>query len=408
MEAAVEILEQAQNTVYLCREPILDPDKALFGYQIRSWDPVEGSLDANIETARTLTHTLIDIGIDHMVGSAMALIDMPTDFLTGSLTLPLDPERVVIGVMNSVAPTPDVLAGVRDLRAAGMQIALSMVDGGLDSTPLLDLAQIVKIDPRGRVASDLAGQVALLRQRGVETLIADQVSTPEQFATCKDAGFDYFQGFFFAEPDLIAGQQLPSSQLSLLQLMSKAWQPDVELDDLEVLIRADVALTYKLLKFINSAAFSLRSEINSIKSALVTLGLRNLARWISLLAIATMEDGNRELATVALVRARLCELRAEREGKKKEAPIYFTGGLLSILDALLGKEMKEVIEYLPLSEELNAALVDRRGPLGAAIARAVAHERGECGRETDAVAGGEAAEDYLAALSWARETLEAC
>ena len=393
--------------VRLARQPILDREEQLHAYELlfRSERDDGEFPDGNTATARVLTHAFVDIGIDEVIGNSLAFVNMPEDFLTGQLSVPLNPAQVVIEVLETVDPTPQVLAGIEALKEGGYTIALDDFRYRPELHGFLKLADLVKIDISQYGEADLAEQVTLLRGLGVPALLAERVETQTEYRRCLDLGFDYFQGYFFAKPKLLEGRQIPSNDLTLLQLMSKVWQPEFDMGEIEELITQDVALSYKLLRFINSAAFVTRREIDTIHGAVVILGIRNLARWISMLTVSSLEGSGNALTELALVRGRACELIALERGQRGDAPVYFTAGLLSILDALTGKPMGEALELLPLSPELNAALLRREGPIGEILAAVISYEQGTpdhgLGVENSALTNA-----YVQAILWARQMQE--
>lgn len=386
----------------MARQPILDAAGDLFGYELLFRDMGEAEAvfeNGNIATARVLTHSLIDIGLDTLTGDRPAFVNMPEDFLSGELTVPLDPRQVVLEVMENVDASPEVLNGIAQMRETGFRVCLSHSATNTTLYDLLDYADMVKIDVLDADPKALRAEVENLRERQITCLIASRVETHVMQKLCEELGFDYFQGFYFAEPEIVHGKQIPSNELTLLQLMSKSWQPDVDLGEIEDLITQDVSLSYKLLRFINSAAFVTRREIDTIHGAVVVLGIRHLARWISMLTVSSLDQSGTALTELALVRGRMCELVALARGEKHDAPTYFTAGLLSTLDALLGMPMAETLDLLPLSDDLNNALLAREGPVGETLASVIAYEQGQWGNAeaqllTDA---------YLDAVSWTRQ-----
>lgn len=390
-------------SVWVARQPILDRDGSIFGYELLFRNPGQQEAtfgDGNVATARVLTHTLIDIGAETVVGEHLAFVNMPEDFLNGQLTVPLDPARYVLEVQEDAEPVREVVDGIEALREDGFRICLSHSASNVNTYDLLHLADLVKIDVPSLTADDLRREAESIRSLAQIRLIALRVETQEEYGYCRDLGFDYFQGYFFARPQIVEGRQIPGNDLTLLQLMSKVWQPEFDLGEIEELIAQDVSLSYKLLRFINSAAFVTRREIDTIHGAVVILGIRNLARWISMLTVGSLESSGNALTELALVRGRTCELIALGREHKHDAPIYFTAGLLSILDALTGMPMQDALQLLPLSPELNDALRERKGPIGQTLANVIKFE--QTAESDDPTL----AQTYLDALAWARQMQE--
>ncbi|TNF36072.1 MAG: HDOD domain-containing protein, partial [Gammaproteobacteria bacterium] len=186
-------------------------------------------------------------------------------------------------------------------------------------------------------------------------------------------GFEYFQGYFLSKPRIIQGKSLPSNKLAVLNLLSVLQNQDSEIEELEEAISFDVSMSYRILKLINSAFFNLSNKIESIRQAVVILGRKQLASWASMMALATMSDRPSEMIHMAMTRAKMCEIIAEKARIKPLEP-YFTVGLFSALDLLMEKELAEIIKPLPLSEDIVAALLERKGILGDALKCVLAYE----------------------------------
>lgn len=242
------------------------------------------------------------------------------------------------------------------------------------------------------------------RLRGYNVrLLAEKVETHDDLAFCRELGFDYYQGYFFCKPDLVRERRIPGNRLAVLLLLAKLQDPETDFSELEALIAQDVSLSYKVLRLINSAFYARPTKVESIRQALILLGTRLVATWVTLIAMASVEDKPTELMTTAMVRGRMCEMlaRAQRVPNKD---MYFTAGLFSVLDALLDAPMAEVLERLPLSDELEQALLDGTGPLGATLQAVLAYERAEWDAiDLPGVEPHVLAAAYLDAIAWAHD-----
>ena len=239
--------------------------------------------------------------------------------------------------------------------------------------PLLRIAKIVKIDVMALTRGEIDRHRRLLRSFGVR-LLAEKVETQADFRHFHAIGFDYFQGYFLSKPTVIRGRRMPSNRLVILELIARLADPDVDVEELKSLIESDVGLSFKLLKYINSALFGLAKRVDSMRHAVVLLGLREIKRFATLGLIASIEDKPAELLRISLVRARMCELIAEALGRGG-GEIHFTVGLFSTADALMDAPMAEVIASLPLSDDVVQALADRSGPLSDVLKIAIDCER---------------------------------
>jgi EAL and modified HD-GYP domain-containing signal transduction protein len=245
--------------------------------------------------------------------------------------------------------------------------------------------------------------VAILRQFEVK-LLAEKVETQEDYAYCKELGFDYFQGYFFCRPNIVKGRHTPSSKLTIMRLLAKINEPNLDFKDLEKLIIHDVSLSYRILRYINSALYSLSNKVESIHRAITLLGLKAIRSWITILAMSKIDDKPYELMMVALSRAKMCETLADQQ--RLDPNTAFTVGLLSTLDALMDKNLDDLLKDLPLSEEINAALLSFDGPLGKTLHAVLAYERGEwdTALAVSDFSTVDLSDTYLQAIRWSEDT----
>jgi c-di-GMP phosphodiesterase len=234
-------------------------------------------------------------------------------------------------------------------------------------------------------------------------LIASKIEDHHTFEFCKQVGFDYFQGYFFCQPKTVTGKGIPSNRLTQMRLMSVLQNPRCELEELERSITNDLGVSFRLLRWINSAYFSLPRTVNSVREALVLLGVRNVRSWALLMTLATIDDQPSELIRTAMVRAKMCELIAKAIDRP-DPDAHFTVGLFSVVDAFMNMRMEDVLGELPLSPEVAGALRDQSGPLGEVLSWVLTYERGrfEClepAPEADAMLR----DAYLVALRFAEE-----
>ncbi|MFQ5509798.1 MAG: EAL and HDOD domain-containing protein, partial [Leptospirillia bacterium] len=240
--------------------------------------------------------------------------------------------------------------------------------------PLVDRAEVIKVDVLGLEDAEIARQFGQLQAFPVKYL-AEKVETQEQFEFCRDLGFDYFQGHFLSHPKVIQGRRITTNRMPVLRLLAELNSPDARVDKLETLIGQDISLSYRLLRYINSAFFNLTREVDSINHALVLLGLKDVRRWATLISLAESSDKPHELMVTAMVRAKMCELLAEELGESNPDG-FFTVGLFSVLDALMDAPMEEMLEALPLSEDISQALLAHEGKFGKVLSCTLAYEDG--------------------------------
>jgi EAL and modified HD-GYP domain-containing signal transduction protein len=281
----------------------------------------------------------------------------------------------VLEIPENLPIDRDLIEAVKDLSNSGHRIALDDIADPLKIRPLLGYVDIVKFDLIASDRNRLREDIALLKQFNVK-LLAEKVETHEEHQLCKQLGFDYFQGYFLCRPKTIQGKKISPAGIVVLQLLNQFQDPDVDFAKLEGIIAQDVLLGYKLLQLVNSAHFGLPRRIESIRQAISLLGLEQLRGWLTLFMFTKTWGKPQELTTLAMLRAKLCELMARARGESKPER-YFMIGLFSVLDALLDAPMEQVILHLPLSEEAAEALLYRTGTLGSFLQCVVAYERGQ-------------------------------
>jgi EAL and modified HD-GYP domain-containing signal transduction protein len=395
--------------IYIGRQPIFDRDLNVFAYELlfrSSTHNSAGSFDGDQATSQVIVNAFIEIGLDQIVGGARAFINLTRSFVTSNAPLPFPKDRVVLEVLEDIHPDTEVIAGVRNLAAQGYSMALDDFVYDDILKPLIELAQFVKIDLMALSREQLNEHVRLLRSYNVK-LLAEKIETQEEFEHCKSLGFDYFQGYFLSKPNIVQGTQLPPNRLAVLQLLPKLQDPDTDTSEIEKLVGQDVALSYKLLRYINSAFFALPKKIDSIRQAVVYLGTQSIKTWVTLLVVAGLGNKPAELVIQAMQRAKMCELLAQT-AKRKNTEAYFTVGLFSLLEALMDTPLEKILEALPFSEDIRNALLKQEGPYGEALACVIAYEKGDFLRaHFDRLAPSQMTDTYLASARWADQSANA-
>jgi EAL and modified HD-GYP domain-containing signal transduction protein len=365
------------NDIFIGRQPIYDNDLRIQAYELLFRNSQTNSADVVDGDAATsqVINTLIDFGLENLVGDRPAYINFTRAFLLGEYPIPFTTEPIVIEVLEDIEVDDEMIRSVQQLSEQGYTIALDDFVYEPRLKPLVSLASIVKVDCLIHDRDSLRRQVASLKQFPVK-LLAEKVETHDEFEFCKELGFDLYQGYFLAKPRLVQGQRIPTNKLAILDLLAKLRDPAVRIVDLEETIRNDVALSYKLLRYVNSSAFAIRRKIESVQQAIVLLGLECVRKMVTLIALSGMDDKPLALTVTAVLRARMCELLAEALGRD-DSEMFFTAGLFSTLDVLMDSSMSEIVKELPLSNDLQNALVANEGVLGSALSCVISCELGE-------------------------------
>jgi len=386
--------------VAVARQPILDRDEVIRGYELLYRPTGSGAVGPDGATSNVIVRALADIGLDALVGDRKAWVNVTREFLLEVRPLPLPPERTVIELLEGQTVDDELLAVLGELRAAGFRIALDdfRFDPGWER--LVEHADAVKLDIRELPGAALAEAAERLRRPGLY-LLAEKVETREEYEHCRALGFDAFQGYFFAQPLLVEGGTVPTHRLAGLATLAQAGD-DASFEELERLISQDAGLAYKLVRLANSAYVGSRTSVASVHGALTLMGTINVRRWSMLLALAGFTDRPQHLLATGLLRARQCELLARCP---VDPAVAFTVGLFSILPALAGTTMEALVGGLPFDEAVSGALLEQDGEEGALLSGVLAFERGDF--EACAAYGIdllELADVYRAALAWVEQT----
>ena len=389
--------------IYLARQPIYDRQLDVYAYELlyRAADEAtapEGLGDQ--ATYTVLVNAMTEIGLAELVGPHYAFVNLTRGFVVGDNPLPFSGNKIVVEVLEDIAVDDEVIAGIKRLAAEGYMIALDDFVYDESLRPLVELADLIKIDLLALEQKQLVEHVEILKGFEVK-LLAEKVETQAAFELCKALGFDYFQGYFFCKPKVLKRQRIPANQLAVMQLLSKLQDPDVDIDVLGEAISNDVSLSYRLLRYVNSAMFSLPKKVESLRQAVVFLGLKTVKEMVMVLAMSDTKDKPHELLVTSLVRAKMCELLATSSNLPNDEGCFIVG-LFSVLDALLDVEMAKLLPALSLSDDINQALLMREGDIGDVLAAVVAYEQGQW--DLPVLQKFEQAhmnKAYLAALAWA-------
>ena len=379
MLAAQAALGADSASAFVGRQPLFDRRLDVVGYEILfRGGPVPNRAiisNENQATSNVILNTFTDIDLEEILGGKRALINLTRDLILEGVPTLLPPERVIIEVIETSTVDDRLVAALHRLRSQGYTIALDDWISFSKLRPLLPVADIVKIDIQEFDAKRLIAEVGWLKTFGVQ-LVAEKVQTYAELRRCRELDFDYFQGFFLSRPQVLKRTAVPPNQIDTLELITHMQDPEVAIEDLAAIIRRDVALSYKLLRIVNSAYYSLPRHVESIKDAIVLLGTRQIGSWVSLINLAQIARKPKELTITALVRARMCELVATLSGRS-DSEAFYTVGLFSVLDALLDVPLEAALEALPLSTEAHDALAKREGIMGRTLAGVIAYEQGD-------------------------------
>ena len=393
-------ITRTATDVLIARQPVYDPGLRVVAYELLV-QRRDGSSAAEEADASS---TLSEIGLNLVVGHP-AYISVTRAFLLEGYATALPPDRVVLVVGPDLTLDRAARDTIAELVAGGYQLALMDLEPGAPAEELLPFAHVIGIDVRGADAGALRSEVARRRRHGAQ-ILARGVEDHADLERCQELGFDLLQGYFFCRPRVVSESGVVHvNKLARVQMLGELQSPDIDFDSLQEIIGRDVALSYNLLRFINSAFFALPRRVESIRDALVLLGVMNVRKWATLMTLAQADDKPQELVLTGVVRARMCESLA-RAYHHKDPEGFFTTGLFSVVDALMDTSMVELLASLPLSREIIEALLNYDGTKGRILRAVIAYERGAFAELGELPPTRTPLSDlYSEAVQWAHDTV---
>ena len=368
-------MSEAQNMqIFLGRQPILGREQKLFAYELFFRDGLIATgnraeiLDPTHATATVIANAFAELSTNDVLGPYRGFINVDRDILFSDLIEALPQQLIALEILESVKPTPEVLARCQQLHDLGFMLAADdVIEVNELSRPLLALADIIKVDIQNMEAGRLRAVVEQLKPFG-KKLLAEKVETAEQLSLCQSLDFDLFQGYFFAKPTLIVGKKLNPSQLVLIRLLGLVFE-DADTSAIEAAFKTEPGLTVNMLRLTNSVACGLSINVTSLRHAITILGRRQLQRWLQLLIFTTPKGGTQgvnPLLQLAATRGRVMDLIAERvvPRNREFADHSFMVGIMSLMPALLGMQMADILDQLPVAQRVKQALLDYAGQHG--------------------------------------------
>ncbi len=360
---------------FIGRQAILDQKKNVYAYEIlfrsglkNAFDP---NLDGNVATQSVMVNAMLDFGMNKLVSDKRAFINFTEQNLLPS-------ETVVVEILENVQPTPEILETVRELKEAGYKIALDDFVLLPGYEPLIDMADIIKVDFRITNSPEERKKMREILPKHVR-LLAEKIETEEEFQQALAYGYVLFQGYFFCKPTILQQKRLTSNALSKMRLLREINRQNVDFSSITGVISSDTNLVHKLLTYINSAGVGLANHVSNLKQATVLLGASGVRRWVTLVSLQTFsEDKPPELFTLSLMRAKFCELIAAKLKRPGlTADTGFLLGMFSLLDVLLTLPMEDVLKEVNLSDELTDALLGKDNDLRRLLDLVIAYEKGD-------------------------------
>jgi len=396
---------------FIARQPIFDRNGRVYAYELLFRSGLDNYFDCDDQdhaAASVIANSSLLFGLNEMTSNSKAFINCTRKVLLENYLTVLPKEQAVIEILEHVEPDAEIVEACRRLKKQGYILALDDFVYHQNYEPLLQLADIIKVD---FLLSDPDEQARLARTfipRGIR-MLAEKVETYEVYEQAKKMGYQLFQGYFFAKPVIVSRKDIPTNKLQFLRILKDVHAEEIDFKKLAQTIQSEVSLTYKLLKLINSAAFALRHKVSSILQALSLLGIREIRSWVSLLSISQMADDKpAELVVSSLVRAHFCEKAALACGMGNRKSDLFLMGLFSLLDVIMSRPLDEILDEITIEEDIRAALTGEPGVMRTILDLIVAIERADWDQVSALTAQLQTEEQtlctaYMEAVKWAQE-----
>ncbi|MCP5048133.1 MAG: HDOD domain-containing protein [bacterium] len=393
--------------MFIARQPIFDREKNVYAYQLlyRSDEVNRAHIaDESYATLKVIANSLL-IGLQKLTSGKRAFIQFNRKLLLGKMPLLFPEDLLGVEVMDNVEPDERVIRSCQHIKKSGYDLIMNEVVLKDEFNPLIPMVDIIKIDFLETTPEE---RRALMEHPGTARFLAEKVETQEYFEEAKALGCVYFQGYFFRKPDLVSRKEVPGYKLNYLRILEKIHDPFPAFDEIEEVIKRDMSLTYKLLRFINSASYGFKVTVRSIHHALILLGKREVKKWLTIIVMSGIGRTKPiELMSTVVIRARFCELIAENFKLHPQPSDFFMMGIFSLVDAFLDRPKEEILAELPLEEDVKQALLGQEGPIRSSLQLVEAFEKAEWDTftqlaETLNIDEQKAAKLYVEAVEWSK------
>jgi EAL and modified HD-GYP domain-containing signal transduction protein len=392
---------------FVGRQPIYKDGVDVFAYELFSHNTeLKQAAFANGDTvtAEALLHECVSVGLEAVTGKQPAFVNVSRDFILNNYSWFLPKDGVFLQLAGDVKPDDALLKAASHLKRAGYSIALKDYVYRDETRPLTEIADIVKVNVRSGDRDQLAKQIDKFRSAGVKVL-AQGVESHGDYQAARALGSDYFEGYFFCQPNPTENKLIPHNRLSTLQVLAAIQTPEVTLEQLERALGQNIAMSHQILRYVNTPMNPSPRKVDSIRHAISLVGTNLIRQWASVVWVKSIEDKPRELMVMAAIRAHMCQQLGLAMGSEK-GDQFFTAGLLSLLDALMDRPMDLILGQLPLIDPVKEALLNRTGAMGEAIRCVEAYERCDwaqtrCGNLSEKTIR----EAYLSGVIWCRTAL---
>ncbi|MBU3103694.1 EAL and HDOD domain-containing protein [Clostridium gasigenes] len=345
--------------IFLARQAIYNKNTKIVAYEILYRNSLKNAFDKNQkqeEATYKVMQNISSFGLNILTKNKLAFINFPEEVINSNMATLLPPNKVIIEVLETVEPTKEIIANLKFLRHKGYTIALDDISTYKQVEGFLGVIDIVKIDYKLSNKAERINIIQKLKNKNIK-MLAEKIETENEMIEAKSLGFDYFQGYYFSKPTVMESEDIAAKNRTIFYVIIELMKEDYDINRMENLIKSDIGLTYKFIKFINSAYFSFIQEVSSIKNAVMLIGANELRKWLCIISISEMNSNiGEEHANNIIIRARMCELISENKGYN-DKDLAFMVGLFSDIHMLMDKSLIDVVEELPIGKEGKAALL---------------------------------------------------
>ncbi len=365
---------------FIARQPIFDVKQEVYAYELLFRSGMDNFFNGdNLDQAssKVIGDSVLLHGLDVLTAGKKAFYNVTRQTLTAGYCAMLPEEQTVVEILENIEPDAETLEACKKLKEAGYPIALDDFVYEEKFKPFLELADIIKVDFLLSSKEEQREMAERFIPKGIQ-MLAEKVETWEIYQEAKEMGYVFFQGYYFAKPTILSTKDIPSFKLHYLQILQEIQKPQLSYQGLEDIIKREMSLSYKLLRYINSAFFGWHVTVSSINHALVLLGEVEVKKWTSLMALSNMADGKAdELVVQAIVRAKFCESLAPKLGLAARAQDLFLMGMFSLIDGIMDRPIEEVLEKIPIESDIKDALLGKEGRLRDVYQLILSYEKGD-------------------------------
>jgi c-di-GMP-related signal transduction protein len=407
--------------VFVARQPIFNENEEAVAYELlyrNNQENIFPNIDGDRATADVIINSFLNIGIDQLSGGKPCFINFTETLLKLKVPTYFRPREIVVEILETVEPSPDIVSICRDLRQQGYKIALDDFVFNKENPycrELMKQADYIKVDMLSTTLEKREEIELIARLLNIK-LLAEKVETRRDFEEAKKRGYSFFQGFFFSKPIILSTYDVPVYFHSYYDIIQSLELTEPSIEQITELIEQDISLSYKLLKLINSPAYRPKQKVSSIRQAIVLLGLIEIQRWIYVLAIremtGTAKQMSDEVIKLCLTRAKMCELISNKVFDDKVSSSYFLTGMFSLMEVIIGLPIEHVLKDMPLQDEICDALKGKQNnmrmvlDLVTAIEKADWEKAGHAGKKIK-LSQSEINHYYGQSCQWAEGLLQA-